>query len=195
MAESAKKISQMEPWIGVEEQRAVQEYLQSGGWLMEFKKTEELERMIAEYVGSQYASILPNGTISLIAALLALNIGKGDEVIVPDYTMIASPNAVHLAGAESVLVDINPQDLCLDIGKTKDAISERTKAIMLVAVNGRCPAVREFRELANARGLFLIEDAAQALGSRHEGKHLGTFGTIGSFSFSVPKIITMGQGG
>lgn len=190
-----KRINQMEPWIGEEEKRALIEYLDSGGWLTEFKKTREFEQMIADYVGSKYVSVVNNGTVSLAIAIMAIGIKSGDEIIVPDYTMIASANAVILAGAKPVLVDIDCTNLCLDYDSVEEAITPRTKAIMLVTINGRYPAMEEFVELANNHGLFLIEDAAQSLGSRYKGKHLGTFGDVGSFSFSAPKIITTGQGG
>lgn len=185
----------MEPWIGEEEKKAVAEYLNSGGWLTEFEKTRELERMVADYAGSKFASILPNGTISLVVGLMALGIKEGDEVIVPDYTMIASSNAVVLTGAKPVLIDIDPKNLCLDFELTKKAITPKTKAIMLVTFNGRYPEMEKFVDLAKNNNIYLIEDAAQSLGSRYKGKHLGTFGDIGSFSFSMPKIITTGQGG
>jgi len=190
-----KRINQMEPWIGEEEKRAMMEYLNSGGWLTEYKKTREFERMIADYVGSKYASVVSNGTVSLVIALMALGIGRGDEVIVPDYTMIASANAVVLAGAKPVLVDIDRTNLCLDLDLVKEAVTPKTKAIMLVTINGRYPEMEKFTEFAEDNGLYLIEDAAQSLGSRYKGKHLGTFGDVGSFSFSAPKIITTGQGG
>jgi perosamine synthetase len=190
-----KKINQMEPWIGEEEKKALIEYLDSGGWLTEFKKTKEFEQMIADYIGSKYVSVVNNGTVSLAIAIMALGIGKDDEVIVPDYTMIASANAVVLAGATPVLVDIDPKNLCLDLNFTEKAITPKTKAIMLVTINGRYPEMEKFIELTKENHLFLIEDAAQSLGSRYKGKHLGTFGDIGSFSFSTPKIITTGQGG
>ena len=190
-----KRINQIEPWIGEEEKRALMEYLNSGGWLTEFKKTREFEQMIADYVGSKYVSVVNNGTVSLAIAIMALNIKVGDEVIVPDYTMIASANAVILAGAKPVLVDIDRTNLCLDLDLVEKAITPKTKAIMLVTINGRYPEMEKFVELAHDCGLFLIEDAAQSLGSRYKGKHLGTFGNVGSFSFSAPKVITTGQGG
>lgn len=190
-----KRINQMEPWIGEEEKEAMIEYLDSGGWLTEFKKTREFEQMIAEYVGSRYACVVSNGTISLVIALMALGIGKEDEVIVPDYTMIASANAVVLAGAKPVLVDIAPQNLCLDLKKAEEAITPKTKAIMFVSLNGRCPDMDIVLSLVRKNNISLIEDAAQSLGSRYQGKYLGTFGEIGSFSFSYPKVITTGQGG
>jgi len=192
---TVQKINQMEPWLGEEEKRAMIEYLDSGGWLTEFEKTKEFERMIADYTGSKYAVTVNNGTISLIIALMALNIGYGDEVIVPDFTMIASANAVTIVGARPLLVDIDPSNLCLNLGKTKELISPRTKAIMYVNLNGRCHDMNETVALARRYNLYLIEDAAQSLGSRFMGKHLGTFGDIGSFSFSYPKVITTGQGG
>ena len=185
----------MEPWIGEEEKRALIEYLDSGGWLTEFKKTREFEQMIAEYVGSKYVSVVNNGTVSLVIALMALGIRGEDEVIVPDYTMIASANAVILAGAKPILVDIDRTNLCLDLDLVEEAITPKTKAIMLVTINGRYPEMEKFVEFAQDHNLYLVEDAAQSLGSKYKGKHLGTFGDVGSFSFSAPKVITTGQGG
>ena len=89
--ESTKFINQMEPWYGEEEKRAVLEYLNSGGWIMEFEKIREFEKMICDFTGAKYCSVVANGTVSLFIALRALGIEKDDEVIVPDYTMIASP--------------------------------------------------------------------------------------------------------
>ncbi len=195
MTVGIKKINQMEPWIGEEEKKAMADYLNSGGWLTEFEKTREFEQMIAEYVGSKFASALPNGTLSLVCGLLALGIKTGDEVIVPDYTMIASPNSVILAGAKPVFVDIDAKNLCLDFELTQKAVTEKTKAIMLVTINGRYPDMEKFINFCKEKNIFLIEDAAQSLGSRCKGRHLGAFGDLGSFSFSMPKIITTGQGG
>jgi perosamine synthetase len=188
-------IDQMAPWLGAEEQRAVSEYVGSGGWLTEFKQTTRFEEAIAEYVGSTHCVVVANGTVSLVTALLALGIGPGDEVIVPDLTMIASATAVVLAGARPVLVDIDLRDLCLDLDLAEQAITPRTRALMLVSLNGRAPDMDRAAAIAAEHGLHIVEDAAQSLGSRRGGRHLGTFGEIGSFSFSAPKIITTGQGG
>ena len=188
-------IHQMEPWLGVEEQQAVSNYLASGAWLTEFEQTARFEEAIAHYVGSRNCVVVTNGTLSLVAGLLAMGIGRGDEVIVPDLTMVASATAVVLAGATPVLVDIRMQDLCLDLGLAERAITSRTRALMLVSLNGRAPDMAGAAALASKHGLRLIEDAAQSLGSFYRGKHLGTYGEIGSFSFSAPKIITTGQGG
>jgi len=190
-----ERINQMEPWIGEEEKRAVMEYLESGGWLTEFKSTQEFEKMLADYVGSTHASVVSNGTVSLTIAMMALGIKGEDEVIVPDFTMIASATSVLLAGAKPILVDVDRSNLCLDLDKAEEAITPRTKAIMFVSIDGRCSDMNKVVALARRRNLFLIEDTAQSLGSRYRGKHLGTFGDVGSFSFSSPKVITTGQGG
>lgn len=200
MEKSKKKtkstfINQMEPWIGVEERRAVNSYLKEGGWLTEFKKTREFEDMIAKYTGAKYVSVVSNGTLALAAALMAGGIGKGDEVIVPDYTMIASANAVILAGAKPVFVDVDPVDFNLDLSLARKAITKRTKGIVYVSLNGRSAHIEEAVRLAKKHKLFLLEDAAQSLGSFHKGKHLGTFGDAGVLSFSPAKIVTTGQGG
>lgn len=191
---ATKKINQMEPWYGKEEKKAILEYLNMGGWLMEFKKTEEFEKLICDYTGAKYCSVLPNGTISLVLALWAFDIGPGDEVIVPDYTMIATPNAVKMAGAKPIFVDVD-DSLCLNIKLVEKAITSKTKAVMHVSINGRAGELKKLKKLCNDRKIYLIEDAAQSLGSFYNGKHLGRHGLIGSFSFSVPKIITTGQGG
>ena len=189
-------IPQMEPWFDEKEATAVYEYVKSGGWLTEFKKTEELERMISEFTGSQYCTMVSNGTVSLAIALMALGIGSGDEVIVPDYTMIASANAVTLIGAKPIFVDIEASSLCVDLESFKSEITGKTKALILVSINGRYPSkMSEIIEICENENLFVLEDVAQSLGSFKGDKHLGTFGDIGSFSFSSPKIITTGQGG
>jgi perosamine synthetase len=189
-------IPQMEPWFDEQEARAVYEYMKSGGWVTEFRKTRELEDEIAQYTGARHCSMMPNGTLSLSVALIACGIGPGDEVIVPDYTMVASANAVKLAGAEVIFADISPENLCLDFHEMQRVLSPRTRAVILVTINGRYPAdLEEICASCKGRGLIVIEDAAQSLGSFKDGRHLGTFGDIGSFSFSAPKIITTGQRG
>jgi len=189
---------QMQPWFGEEEKSAVCEYMDEGGFITEFKRTERFERMIAEHTGAKHCVVVNNGTISLTLAAIAVGVEAGDEVIIPNYTMIASPNSVLMFGAVPVFVDVEPETLCLDIELVAKAITPRTKAIMLVSANGRYPkaGVKAFESLAADRGLVLIEDAAQSLGSFYpDGRHIGTVGAVGSFSFSAPKIISTGQGG
>ena len=191
-------IPQMEPWFGKEEKRAICEYMDEGGWITEFKRTLKFEEMIAEYTGAKHCIVVNNGTISLTLAAIASGIIDGDEVIVPNYTMIATPNSVRMIGAVPIFVDVEIETLCLNLEKTRNAITNRTKAIMLVTANGRYPKVgiEAFVNLAKEKNLILIEDSAQSLGSFYpNGKHQGTVGIVGSFSFSAPKIISTGQGG
>ena len=191
-------IMQMQPWFGEEERQAMDEYLSQGGWITEFRKTQEFEEMIAEYTGAKYCVAVNNGTISLTLAAMAAGIQAGDEVIVPNFTMIATPNSVKLFGAKPVFVDVEEETLCLDIEMAKKAITPRTKAIFLVSANGRYPksGIESFVSLAKEHDIVLLEDSAQSLGSFYpNGKHIGTEGLIGSFSFSAPKVISTGQGG
>jgi perosamine synthetase len=185
----------MAPWYGDEERQAVAAYMASGGWLTEFTQTRAFEEMIEQYVGCRHAVVVSNGTVSLVIALLALDIGQGDEVLVPDCTFIASANAVLLAGATPVLVDVDRRTLCVDLERAEEALTSRTKAMVFVPLNGRSGNMHDVVGFCRAHDLRLVEDAAQALGSRFAGQPLGTFGDVGSLSFSVPKVITTGQGG
>lgn len=189
-----KFIAQMEPWIGKEEKEAVDSVLESG-WITEAGKTKEFEDLIASFVKSKYASVLSNGTVALYAGLKALGVKAGDEVIVPDFTMVASPNSVVMTGATPVFVDIEKENLCLDLAEVEKKITKKTKVIMPVALNGRAPDMKKLLAIARKHNIFVLEDTAQAFGCYYKGQHLGTFGDIGSFSFSTPKVITTGQGG
>ncbi|MDB4912846.1 MAG: DegT/DnrJ/EryC1/StrS aminotransferase family protein [Gemmatimonadetes bacterium] len=189
-------IPQMEPVITAEDADAVTAYMRSGAWLTEFEHTRRFEQMIAEYTGARFCTIAPNGTLALFLALVANGIGHGDEVIVPDLTMAASATAVVMAGATVVFGDIDPVTLCLDLTRVDERMTPRTRAVMFVSLNGRAPAaLSDFARACRARGIAVIEDAAQSLGSFVGGKHLGTFGDCGCFSFSSQKIVTTGQGG
>jgi perosamine synthetase len=188
-------IGQMEPWFDADEKLALADYMESGGWLTEHTKTAELEAAIASYVGSKHCVMMPSGTLALYAMLKVLGIGPGDEVIVPDFTMVATANAVSMVGADVVLVDVDRETLCLDLALAERHITEKTKAMIVVSLNGRAPNMERALRMARRKRIYLLEDAAQALGSRQVGKHLGTFGLMGVFSFSAPKVITTGQGG
>jgi len=193
-----KFIFQMEPWFGPEEKEALNKYMDEGGWLTEFKQTAEFEQRIADYTKAKHCIVVNNGTISLTLMAIAAGIEAGDEVIVPNYTMIATPNSVKIFGAIPVFVDVEPETLCMDIECARKAITPKTKAIFFVNANGRYPlsGIEAFQALCIENNLILLEDAAQALGSWYpDGKHQGTIGLAGSFSFSAPKVITTGQGG
>lgn len=177
---------------------AVCSYMDQCGFITEYKLTAEFESLIAQFTRAKHAIVVNNGTISLTLAALALGIKPGDEVIVPNYTMIATPNSVKILGATPVFVDVEMNSLCLDLELVKAAITSKTKAIILVSANGRYPkdGIENFMALSETTGIPIIEDAAQSLGSYFpDGRHIGTAGKIGSFSFSAPKIISTGQGG
>lgn len=195
--EQQRFIPQMEPCFDGEESKVCKEYMETGGWLMEFNRTRELEQMIAKFVDCKYCHMISNGTISLVIALLAMDIKNGDKVIVPNMTMIATPNAVKLIGAIPVLVDIEPDTLNIDISIVEQMIAKdkSIKCVIHVSMNTRCNNIEYLRKICDENKVYLLEDSAQSLGSYHNNKHLGTFGHIGSFSFSTPKIITTGQGG
>ena len=188
-------IMQMRPHFDENEAQACYDYILSDGFLTEYKQNEKFQNMICEYTGAKYCFTMNNGTVSLMAALLAAGVGVDDEVIVPDFTMIASPNAVKILGAIPVFVDVEPETLNMDIKQVASKITMKTKAIMHVSLNARCNDIEKLVEICKVRGILLIEDSAQSLGSFYKGRHLGTFGDIGSFSFSPPKIISTGQGG
>ena len=187
-------INQIEPLVGDDEVKAMTEYLQGDGWLTEFKKTEEFEQMIADFLGVKYCVVVTSGTVALYLSLLALGIGPGDSVIVPDYTMIATPNAVKWTGAEVILCDVDKDNLCLDLEKDIE-VEANTKAMIYVPINGRSGNMNGVIDFCNSNHLCLIEDACQAFGSKWNNKYLGTFGCVGVFSFTPHKIITTGQGG
>jgi perosamine synthetase len=191
-----KTILQYEPLITQAEKDSVNAYMDSGGWLTEFQKTKEFAKQISDFTGSKYSSILSNGTVTLTAALVAYGISKDDEVIVPDFTMVASANAALILGCKVVFVDIEKETFCMSYDSLIEKVTPATKAIILVSINGRYPTkVEEIIKFCKQRQIIVIEDAAQSLGSFYKNQHIGTFGDIASFSFSMPKIITTGQGG
>lgn len=192
-------INHVEPYYGKAEQRAMAKYLKSGGFMTEHDKTEEFEKMLAKFLGVPYVSCVPNGTSALYLSLLASGVGQGDKVIVPDLTMIASANAVRMTGAEPVLVDIDPFNFCMDFESIVTIKSHEPvttiKAMIYVDLNGRSGNMKRLEKYCKEHDIVLIEDACQALGSKFQGKYLGTFGRFGCFSLGFHKIITTGQGG
>jgi perosamine synthetase len=150
---------------------------------------------IARICGTQYALAVTSGTAALALALMACGVGAGDEVIVPDVTFIATANAVTWTGATPVLADVDPETFMLDVQDVERKLTPRTKALIPVHVSGRPAALPELIALASAHKLYVIEDAAEALGSSYNGRALGAWGDAGCFSFSPAKTITTGQGG
>ena len=166
------------------------------GWLSMGPRTAEFERALAAYTGARHALAVANGTAALHLICLAAGLGPGDEVIVPSLTFVASVNAIAYTGATPVFADIAALETPWPAaGAVEAAITPRTSAIMAVAYGGHPGEVSRLRELADARGLLLLEDAAHAIGVRHDGRHVGTFGAAGAFSFFSNKNLAVGEGG
>ena len=187
-------IPQIEPWIDRLELRHLKEVIDST-YVTESKMTQKFESLIIELTKSTYAVSTTNGTAALFCCLKALDIGPGDEVIVPNITFVASSNAVIMAGATPVFCEINDKNFCIDVNKIEDVITDKTKAIMPVHLYGQSCDMDTILEIALRHNIFVVEDAAQGVGVRHKGKHTGTLGHLGVLSFYGNKTITCGEGG
>ncbi|MCI5057525.1 MAG: aminotransferase class I/II-fold pyridoxal phosphate-dependent enzyme [Flavobacteriales bacterium] len=159
------------------------------------KYINRLENEFSEYCGTQYGIAVSNGTVAIHLALVALNVGPGDEVIIPDLTFAATINAVLHCGATPVIVDIDEDTWCIDPAKIQKALTSKTKAIIPVHVYGTPCDMGAIMSIAQDKGLYVIEDCAEAHGAEFEGKKVGSFGDISTFSFFANKIITCGEGG
>ena len=156
---------------------------------------DRFEQNFSKYCETDYGVAVSNGTVALHLALLALGIGEGDEVIVPDLTFAASINAVLHANATPVIVDVEEDSWCIDPHEIRKAITDKTKAIMPVHLYGQPCDMDAIMAIAEEFHLFVIEDAAEAHGALYKGKKVGSFGDIGCFSFFGNKVITTGEGG
>jgi perosamine synthetase len=158
-------------------------------------KLPEFERAFAEYCGTQHAVAVSSGTSGLQLVVRAMGIGPGDEVITTPFSFIASANCILLEGAKPVFVDIDADTWNIDAGLIEPAITPRTKAILPVDVFGSVPDLEAIRAIAFRRGLRVLEDSCEALGSRYRGKPAGSLGDAGVFGFYPNKQITTGEGG
>lgn len=168
----------------------------TNGWnhhMFDYK--EKLERKFANYIGSKYVMAVSGATGAMQLALACLNIKPGDEVILPDLAFYAASDVVMHLGAKPIFVDVLPDTWCIDPDKIKKAISSRTKAIMPVYMYGNLCEMDEIMDIAKKHGLYVVEDAAPALGSIYKGKKPGTFGDFGAYSFQGAKIAISGIGG
>lgn len=191
---NSKYIPLMVPDIQGKDIDAMVAILKSGS-LIQGSKVEELENNISNYLGVRHAIAASSGTATLHLALIALGIGKGDEVIVPAFSFIATANVIELVGAKPVFVDIDLNTYNIDKNMIEQAISSHTKAIIPVHEFGLSCDIIEIYELAQRHKIKIIEDAACALGAKDEDRFSGTIGDIGCFSFHPRKIITSGEGG
>jgi dTDP-4-amino-4,6-dideoxygalactose transaminase len=166
------------------------------GWLSMGPRTEELEEEFAAFTGARHALAVTNGTAALHLACLGVGVGPGDEVVVPSLTFIASVNAIAYTGATPVFADVaSLSEPWLSASAAEAAIGPKTAAIMTVSYGGHAGETAALRDVAERHGLLLLEDAAHAAGSRTHGRHLGTFGAVGAFSFFANKNLAVGEGG
>ena len=191
---AAKTILQIEPWIDHAELEQLKRVIDST-FLTESALTKEFEGLVTEYTGSKYVVAVANGSMALVSGLLALGIGAGDEVIVPNFTFVASCNSVILAGAQPVFCEVDPKTFCIDPAKIEALITPRTKAIMPVHLYGQSADMPEILRIARKHHLKVIEDAAQSIGVVFEGEHVGQKSDLSIISFYGNKTITCGEGG
>lgn len=184
------------PQFDDEERRALLNVLESRvWWRTPGTQALEFERAFAAYHGVRHGIAVTNGTAALEVTLAALGVGQGDEVIVPDFTFIATASAVLFVNALPVFVDVDPETYCIDVSRAEAAITPRTKAIIAVHMGGHPCDLDGLRDLAQRRGIHLIEDASHAHGSEWKGRKIGGFGIAATFSFQSSKLMTAGEGG
>lgn len=184
-----------EPLLNGNEKKYLNQCIDTGWISSEGPFIKEFEEKMASKVNRKYGIAVSNGSVAIDAAILALGIGKGDEVILPTFTIISCAAAVVRAGAKPVLVDSNSDDWNMDINQIEAKITSKTKAIMVVHIYGLPVNMNAVMSLAKKHGLKIIEDAAEQHGQFYNGKPIGSFGDISTFSFYPNKHITTGEGG
>ncbi len=177
-----------------EDVRAVVEVLK-GNWITTGPKVDEFEKRLSDYVGAKHSIAVNSGTSALDIAVASLELPEGSEIITTPFTFVASSNCILYNGCRPVFADINPKTYNIDPEKIKEKITEKTKAILYVDYAGQPCDIASIKEIAEEKGLYLIEDASHALGAEYRGKKIGTFADITVFSFHPVKPITTGEGG
>lgn len=184
------------PYYDRNEERALKEVLESRvWWRTPGTKTLEFEKSFAKFHGARHGIAVTNGTAALEVTIAGLGITAGDEVIVPNFTFVATASAVLFANALPVLVDVDPETYCIDPDLVEDAITSKTKAIIAVHMGGHPADLDRLKKIASRKRVALIEDSAHAHASEWRGQRVGTFGVAGTFSFQASKLMTAGEGG
>lgn len=189
------KIPIYSPFLEGNEKKYVNECLDSSWISSKGQFVDRFSSSFAEFIKVDYASTVCNGTVAIHLALVALGIREGDEIIVPTLTYIASVNAISYTGASPIFVDSVRSTWQMDPEDIKRKITKKTKAILVVHLYGHPCEMNSICEIAKEHGLYVVEDCAEAFGSYYEGKHVGSFGDISTFSFFGNKSITTGEGG
>jgi len=189
------KIPICEPKLGEEELENVIECVKSTWISSKGRFIEQFESSFSKYCGAKYGVATSSGTTALHLALTTLGIKKGDEVIIPTFTMIATANAVTYTGAKPVLVDSEPSTWNIDVNKIEEKVTKKTKVVIAMHTYGHPVNMDPLIDLAEDHGLYIVEDSAEAHGAEFKGKKAGSLGDMGCFSFYANKIITTGEGG
>jgi len=184
-----------EPKLGEKELEYVIECVKSNWISSRGKYIEQFEEKFSKYVGAKYGVAVTSGTTALHLALVSAGIGKGDEVIIPTFTTVATANPIIYANATPVLVDAELSTWNINVDKIQERISKKAKAIMVVHIYGHPVNMDPVLKIAKEYDLYVIEDAAEAHGAEYKGKRVGALGDVGAFSFYANKIITTGEGG
>ena len=183
------------PSLSSADAQAVAQAIEEGWISSEGPQVREFEEKFADAIGAQHGIAVANGTAALDIAYEALDIGPGDEVILPSFTIVSCLNHILRSGATPVFVDSKPDTWNIDPDAIADAITARTKVIVVVHVYGLPADIDRIKKIAGDRGIALVEDSAEAHGQHLEGSPLGSFGTLSTFSFYSNKLITTGEGG
>ena len=190
-----RKIPVCETFLNGNETAYVNEALSTGWISSSGKYVTRFEEEFAKYCGAAHGIAVCNGTVAIHLALVALGIKAGDEVIIPNFTMVATAAAVIYTGAKPVFVEADPATWNIDVAKIEDKITERTRAIMPVSLFGNPCEMDQIRAIAVKHGLKVIEDAAESHGAEYKDRRTGSIADITSFSFFANKILTTGEGG
>ena len=188
-------IYQIKPVIGNKAKKSLINYVKRDNWITEHKVTKNFEKKFSKFTDSKYCICFPNGTITMSSILDCLDLKKNDEVLVSNYTMVATANVAKFVGLKLKLVDISNKDLCMCPVDLLKKINKKTKVVIYTQMNGRVGQIESIKKICKKNNIFLIEDSAHAIGSYNKRIHVGNSGIASSFSFSMPKLITMGQGG
>jgi perosamine synthetase len=167
----------------------------NSGWISTGRFVTDFEEAISKIVSKRFGIAVTNGTTALDISLTALNLQPGDEVILPNFTIVSCLNQLIRMGVEPIFVDADPKTWNMDVGHLEDAITSRTKAIIVAHIYGLPTDIDTVIQLCEKYGLFLVEDCAEVLGLEYKGRKCGTFGDLSTFSFYSNKIITTGEGG
>ena len=192
---SNRRIPVYQPFLNGNEKVYVNECLDSSWISSRGEFIDRLESKFSEILNIENATSVSNGTVAIHLALLALGIGKDDEIIVPTLTYVATVNSIAYVGGVPIFVDAKKDTMNIDVDLIESKITEKTKAILAVHLYGNPCDMEKLIEICNKHNLYLIEDAAEALGTKYKDKYVGSFGDIATFSFFGNKTITTGEGG